>query len=108
MPWVQKTGNLNSYAVIHVRSIYVLCLLEMKAQYVTDLEAIRVYEICFKMFVLSEKKLWRLKLKTFQDWVLEAQLKIEFLTLNNGARNRLNKTLVTKTNLAAGLTFLIF
>ena len=61
----------------------------MKAQYLIYLEAIRIYEICFQMFVLSEKTLNSYNrcssFFVFKYCVLETQLKIEFFTPNNGA-----------------------
>ena len=68
----------------------------MKAQYHTYLQAIRIYDICLKKFVLSETLDsyigFFIFFLLFKDWVLETPLKIEFPAPKNGAWNWLDKT----------------
>ena len=62
-----------------------------------DLEAIKNINFIFKRLLQIKKALWNFKYLfpffLFKDWVLETQLRIEFLTPNIGVWNQQHKTL---------------
>ena len=62
-----------------------------------DLEAIKNIKYIFKRLLQIKKALWNFKYLfpffLFKDWVLETQLRIEFLTPTVGVWNQLHKTL---------------